>query len=148
MPHGDPRRRTRRRPAGPADGRDRPRIEAAGRTPTARSTPWPWTINVEGEGHIYNSKAEVIAAVRGYQAHGVRSIDVGCMQVNLMYHPDAFASLDQAYDPAANAVYAAHFLNELYATTHNWQQATALYHSATPRPRRQLPAQGRRRAAR
>jgi len=94
--------------------------------------PWPWTINVEGEGHIYDSKAEVIAAVRAFQARGVRSIDVGCMQVNLMYHPDAFASLDQAFDPAANAVYAARFLNELFGATHSWQQATANYHSATP----------------
>jgi hypothetical protein len=94
--------------------------------------PWPWTINVEGEGHIYDSKAEAIAAVRAYQARGVRSIDVGCMQVNLMFHPDAFASLEQAFDPTANAVYAARFLNELYAQTHSWPQATAFYHSATP----------------
>jgi len=94
--------------------------------------PWPWTINVEGEGHIYDSKAEAIAAVRAYQARGIRSIDVGCMQVNLMFHPDAFGSLEQAFDPAANAAYAARFLNELYAGAHNWQQATALYHSATP----------------
>jgi hypothetical protein len=95
-------------------------------------SPWPWTINVEGEGHIYESKAEVIAAVRAFQARGARSIDVGCMQVNLMFHPDAFASLDQAFDPTANAVYAARFLTELYAQTHSWETATAFYHSATP----------------
>src|ERR1700733_11211584 len=39
-------------------------------------SPWPWTINVEGEGHIYESKAEVIAAVRAFQARGAKSIDV------------------------------------------------------------------------
>ncbi len=94
--------------------------------------PWPWTINVEGEGHVYASKAEAIAAVRSYQARGARSIDVGCMQVNLMYHPGAFASLDEAFDPMANARYAAKFLNELYAQTRDWSRATAQYHSATP----------------
>jgi len=94
--------------------------------------PWPWTINVEGAGYIYNSKAEAIAAVRDFQAHGAHSIDVGCMQVNLMFHPDAFASLDEAFDPMANARYAAKFLTELFSQTHDWTKATALYHSATP----------------
>ena len=32
---------------------------------------------------------------------GVRLMDVGCMQVNLQMHPDAFPSLDAAFDPAA-----------------------------------------------
>ena len=94
--------------------------------------PWPWTINAEGEGHIFDSKADAIAAVKALQARGVQSIDVGCMQVNLLYHPHAFTSLDQAFDPVANANYAARFLTELYGQTHDWQQATALYHSATP----------------
>lgn len=94
--------------------------------------PWPWTINAEGEGHMFESKAEAIAAVTALQARGVQSIDVGCMQVNLMFHPNAFASLDQAFDPVANANYAARFLTELYQQSHSWTQATALYHSATP----------------
>jgi hypothetical protein len=94
--------------------------------------PWPWTINAEGEGHMYDTKAEAIAAVRALQARGVQSIDVGCMQVNLVFHPTAFASLDQAFDPVANANYAARFLTELYGQAHSWTQATAFYHSATP----------------
>ena len=49
-----------------------------------------------------------------------------------MYHPNAFALLDQAFDPVANANYAARFLTELYGQTHSWNQATARYHSATP----------------
>ncbi|MDE2197458.1 MAG: lytic transglycosylase domain-containing protein [Rhodospirillales bacterium] len=94
--------------------------------------PWPWTINAEGEGHYYASESEAIAAVRALQARGVRSIDVGCMQVNLMHHPNAFGTLEQAFDPLANARYAARFLNQLYAQTGSWPQATADYHSATP----------------
>jgi hypothetical protein len=62
----------------------------------------------------------------------VTSIDVGCMQVNLMYHPSAFASLEQAFDPSSNALYAARFLNRLFAQTNDWEQAAAMYHSATP----------------
>lgn len=94
--------------------------------------PWPWTINAEGAGHYYPSKAEAIDAVKALQARGVRSIDVGCMQVNLMYHADAFASLDEAFNPSANAVYAARFLNRLHAAGDDWSHAIGAYHSETP----------------
>ena len=65
------------------------------------------------------------------RAEGVQSIDVGCMQVNLMYRPEAFASLNQAFDPKTNAVYAADFLNRLFIKTGNWSKAIAAYHSQT-----------------
>jgi len=94
--------------------------------------PWPWTVNAEGEGHFYDTKPQAIAAVRTLMARGVKSIDVGCMQVNLMHHPDAFATLDQAFDPAMNAAYAARFLRELYGQSGAWPKAVAAYHSATP----------------
>lgn len=94
--------------------------------------PWPWTINAAGEGLFYDSKTQAIAAVQAFRARGVTSIDVGCMQVNLMIHPDAFASLDQAFDPPTNARWAARFLNRLQATAANWTVATGRYHSPTP----------------
>lgn len=93
---------------------------------------WPWAVNAEGVGSFYATKAEAIAAVRALQARGVRSIDVGCMQVNLLQHPDAFASLDQAFDPAVNALYAAGFLVNLFHQTGSWPLAAAAYHSMTP----------------
>jgi hypothetical protein len=59
------------------------RVESGRRDPvTGDFHPWPWTVNAEGQGFFYDSKAEAIAAVRGMQAQGIRSIDVGCMQVN------------------------------------------------------------------
>jgi transglycosylase-like protein with SLT domain len=94
--------------------------------------PWPWTINAEGSGQFFASRQQAIDAVRALQAAGMRSIDVGCMQVNLMHHPNAFASLDEAFDPVANAHYAGRFLNTLYGISGSWLQATAAYHSQTP----------------
>lgn len=99
---------------------------------TGRLRPWPWTINAEGSGQFFETRQQAIAAVKALQARGVQSIDVGCMQVNLMYHPDAFASLEEAFDPRANAVYAAKFLNSLYAEAKDWSRAIAGYHSETP----------------
>jgi hypothetical protein len=108
------------------------RVESGRPDPsTGRLRPWPWTINADGEGAFFASKAQAIAAVRALQADGVRSIDVGCMQINLMFHPDAFASLDQAFDPQANALYAARFLNELHAGSRDWPSAIGAYHSQT-----------------
>lgn len=94
--------------------------------------PWPWTINIEGEGRYFETESEAIEAVRALQARGIRSIDVGCMQVNLMYHPAAFDSLEQAFDPRANVLYARRFLLSLYRQSGDWPTAVGLYHSATP----------------
>ena len=99
---------------------------------TGALRPWPWTINAEGRGQFFETKAQAIAAVRALQLQGMRSIDVGCMQVNLMHHPNAFSSLDDAFDPQSNALYAARFLNTLYAASGSWLQAIAAYHSETP----------------
>lgn len=99
---------------------------------TGTINPWPWTINAQGQDGIFETKADAIAAVRALQARNIQSIDVGCMQVNLMYHPQAFATLDDAFDPASNVRYAAHFLNQLFARTGSWPEAAAMYHSATP----------------
>jgi hypothetical protein len=108
-------------------------VESGRRDPaTGAVHPWPWTVNAEGAGSFYDTKAEAVAAVRGMQARGMQSIDVGCGQINLMHHPDAFASLEQAFDPQANAAYAARFLKELFAQTGDWNKAAAMYHSATP----------------
>lgn len=94
--------------------------------------PWPWTVNAEGEGFFFDSKAQAIAAVQKMRSRGVQSIDVGCMQINLMHHPNAFASLEAAFDPASNAAYAASFLRQLQSQAGSWPQATAMYHSSNP----------------
>ncbi|MGA3403669.1 MAG: lytic transglycosylase domain-containing protein [Acetobacteraceae bacterium] len=109
------------------------RVESGRHDPVSGALhPWPWTVDAEGQGAFYDSKEQAIAAVRALQARGMHSIDVGCMQVNLLHHPTAFNSLEQAFDPMANADYAGRFLVELHGQTGTWPAATALYHSATP----------------
>ncbi|CCG39625.1 transglycosylase SLT domain-containing protein [Magnetospirillum molischianum] len=93
---------------------------------------WPWTVMAEGEGRYLPTKAAAIAEVRRLKARGVQNIDVGCMQVNLRYHPTAFADLDDAFDPAANVAYAARFLSGLHEATGHWPTAASYYHSQTP----------------
>ncbi len=114
-------------------------LTAIGRVESGRLDPrdgnvkaWPWSINAEGRGYVFNTKAEAIAAVVALRARNVQSVDVGCMQVNLMHHPAAFASLEEAFDPAANVRYAAKFLGQLFAESGDWNTAAAHYHSKTP----------------
>jgi hypothetical protein len=101
-------------------------------TQTGGMLPWPWAVNREGEGRIFESREEAIAYVAAAQRAGSSSIDVGCFQINLKYHPLAFASLDEGFDPTKNAAYAARFLTELHDRTGSWETAVADYHSASP----------------
>ncbi len=94
--------------------------------------PWPWTINADGKGYYLSSKAEAVATARRLRMQGIKSMDVGCMQVNLMHHPRAFASLEDAFDPDRNVAYAAGYLRSLYEAEGNWKSAAAAYHSKTP----------------
>jgi hypothetical protein len=98
-----------------------------------RTEPWPWTINAEGDGAMFRSKADAVAKVSELRANGVKSIDVGCMQVNLAYHGDAFENLEEAFDPVMNVAYAAHFLTSLKEERGSWNAAVAAYHSSTPK---------------
>ena len=96
------------------------------------SVAWPWTVSSGGDGKFFPTKAAAIAEVRRLKAAGITNIDVGCMQVNLMYHPDAFDSLDEAFEPVNNVGYAASFLTGLYQATNHWLKAASYYHSQTP----------------
>jgi hypothetical protein len=98
---------------------------------TRQLEPWPWTVQAMGEGLYFETKAEAIKWVEDAQARGITSIDTGCLQVNLFFHPHAFETLDDAFDPQRNADYAGRFLRQLYLETRDWRQATGLYHSRT-----------------
>ncbi len=115
-------------------------VETGRRGPDGAHTAWPWTINANGRGYRFANKQEAIWAVERLRAKGMRSIDVGCMQVNLRYHPRAFTSLDEAFDPAANMAYAADFLGRLKDRHGSWRAASARYHSYNPKLREKYAA--------
>ena len=122
-------------------------LDAIALTETGRKDPengikkqWPWTVYAEARGRYFADKAAAMAEVGRLKRRGVRNIDVGCMQVNLMHHPKAFASLDEALDPFANVGYAARLLRALHDKHRSWSVAISHYHSSTKsfnRPYRQ-----------
>jgi hypothetical protein len=99
---------------------------------SAQPVAWPWSINADGRGYYLFTKAAAIATVRALRVAGRRAIDVGCFQVDLLYHPEAFATIEAAFDPGANAQAAARILARARFGGDSWDSAIAAYHSASP----------------
>ena len=111
------------------------------RTETGRNrggelAPWPWTVNMEGEGRWFDDRASALRFATDRYAMGARSFDIGCFQINHRWHGAAFASIAEMFDPVANARYAARFLNEIRSESGRggtgWAEIAGAYHSRTP----------------
>ena len=103
-----------------------------GRTRETSLQPWPWTLNVAGQGHWVQNKQLALERASEAISQGRLSFDVGCFQLNYLWHSENFSSLEQMIEPQLNANYAAQFLSQLHAEFGNWDQAVAAYHSRTP----------------
>lgn len=93
---------------------------------------WPWTVNMEGAGHWFDNPEEGLAYAQKEFDRGARSFDIGCFQINYRWHNQHFTSIEQMFDPLANALYAARFLRLLYAEQGSWEAAAGAYHSRNP----------------
>ncbi|HMO09105.1 MAG TPA: transglycosylase SLT domain-containing protein [Paracoccaceae bacterium] len=100
--------------------------------PGAAPSPWPWTVQANGQGRWFPSRAAALAHAQGLIEAGQRNIDLGCFQINLRWHGDAFPSLGDMFDPLANARHAAAFLSDLADETGDWRLAAGAYHSRDP----------------
>jgi hypothetical protein len=107
-------------------------LTETGRSKDGAFLPWPWTVNMEGIGKWFDTYAEAQAYVDRNVARGARSFDIGCFQINYRWHGEAFASIEEMFDPMANARYAARFLGDLYAEFGDWSRAAGAFHSRTP----------------
>ncbi|MCV2863131.1 transglycosylase SLT domain-containing protein [Defluviimonas sp. WL0075] len=103
-----------------------------GRRRQGTLAPWPWTVNMEGAGRWFDTVAEARTYVEQRREAGARSFDIGCFQINHLWHGKAFASVEEMFEPGSNARYAATFLKSLFAETGSWTEAAGAYHSRTP----------------
>lgn len=109
-------------------------LMAVARVETGRQSgdtlhPWPWAVNLGGEGHWANSMEEAMAIAQSALDEGRLNIDIGCFQLNIRWHSKGFLSLADMFDPQTNANYAAGFLARLYRETGDWKAAVGTYHS-------------------
>lgn len=102
-----------------------------GRSQGGETRPWPWTVNMEGQGHWFESRDAALDYVFENYNRGARNFDVGCFQINFRWHGENFESVQDMFDPDLNATYAAKFLSDLFAETGDWSLAAGAFHSRT-----------------
>lgn len=107
-------------------------LAESGRRIDGQHQPWPWATNQGGTGRWFDTRSDAVAHAQSIVDEGVRNIDIGCFQLNHRWHAGAFASLDQMFDPLANARHAARFLAQLQREAGDWMIAAGKYHSRTP----------------
>ncbi len=93
--------------------------------------PWPWALNVGGNGIYPQTYEAAVKAMRGQDGKVRKDVAVGCMQVYLAYHGHKFSAPEWLLHPEYNVAYAAQLLRKLYRTHHNWTSAVAYYHAST-----------------
>lgn len=92
----------------------------------------PFALNIEGSAFQPATAVEAAALVLDAYRAGARQVDVGCGQISLRHHPQAFRTLGEAFDPVANADYAGRHLRLLFDRHGTWTAAIQLYHSGDP----------------
>lgn len=107
-------------------------LNETGRKAGAAFRAWPWTVNLEGKGYWFATRQEALDFAHQSYERGARSFDTGCFQINYRWHGEHFRSIEEMFDPMANALYAARFLRTLYAEKGSWDGAAGAYHSRTP----------------
>lgn len=104
-------------------------LTESGTTTTDIRRPWPWTLNIAGNGQWYPTRKQAWRALNGALAQGTRSIDIGLMQVNWHYHRARLGTPWQALDPYHNLRTGARILSECHGKHRDWWASTGCYHA-------------------
>lgn len=104
--------------------------------------PWPWSANIRGQSYYFKSQKELTNFIRKkLKKKTLLSIDIGCMQLNYVYHGYKFANIYEMTNIYKNMLIGAKYLRELYEKnkqTHShkkipenrlWGYAVGDYHS-------------------
>jgi hypothetical protein len=101
----------------------------SGRQSRGQMRPWPWAVNLGGQGHWPDDKDSAVEIAQSALDEGRLNIDIGCFQLNIRWHSKGFLSLDDMFNPQTNADYAAQFLRQLHDEFGDWKMAVGAYHS-------------------
>ncbi len=107
-------------------------LTETGRAEGGIVSPWPWAVHHDGKGYWFDTKADAIAMAEEALDKGATNIDLGCFQLNIRWHAQAFSSVEDMILPDNNARYAAEFLTQLYQDSGDWAIAAGAYHSRNP----------------
>ncbi|WP_440057897.1 Soluble lytic murein transglycosylase [Pseudomonas fragariae (ex Marin et al. 2024)] len=92
--------------------------------------PWPWTLNIKGQGYYFATQTEACqAAMAGLAKHGKYGVDIGLTQQNWGWVGSRhYQSPCEALSPVANLTSAAYELRKCYEKEGDWTRAAGCYH--------------------
>lgn len=92
--------------------------------------PWPWTLNVAGQGRFFRSREDAcIALTQTLKTVPPKRIDVGLAQINYGYHAARVEAPCDLLDPYLNLSVAATILKEQHRAGEDWLITMGRYHS-------------------
>ncbi len=90
--------------------------------------PWPWTLNIGGQGHYYDRREEMTTALRRAIVQG-QAVAIGPGQIYWPAHHPQFEHPEHLIDIATNLTYSAFWLRHQYDISGDWWQAVGRYHA-------------------
>lgn len=91
--------------------------------------PWPWTLNIAGQGSYYPTRVAAWQVLEARLAAGETRIDIGLMQVNWRFHQRQLENSWRALAPEHNLAVAAEILRRCYAERGDWWAGVGCYHA-------------------
>ncbi len=103
--------------------------------PINRRRPWPWTLNIAGNGVYFKSRWAAWQALHESLLAGQDLVDIGLMQVNWRYHRASLGSTWLALDPTRNLSVGADILKDCYQKRRDWWASVGCYHAPSNQAR-------------
>ena len=94
-----------------------------------RRRPWPWTLNIAGEGLYFRSRLEAWRTLDQLLRAGQEGVDIGLMQVNWRFHQHRLGNSWLALEPYHNLTVGAEILKACYAERRDWWASVGCYHA-------------------
>ena len=104
-------------------------LTESGRDLGAQRIPWPWTLNIHGEGRYFADRASAWRTAVAAIAAKRTSVDFGPMQVNWRYHHRQLVDPWRALDPNRNLRIGATILIRCKKRVGTWWGAVGCYHA-------------------
>ncbi len=105
-------------------------LAESGRGAGAARAPYPWTLNIAGEPHYYDSRQAMFDALLNALQQGQTNVDIGPLQLNWHWQHRRLISPWKATEPLYNLKTAADILAKHYARERDWGVAIGKYHRA------------------
>ena len=99
-----------------------------------RGAPWPWALNINGTPYYAASAADAARMMTDPLGRIRRDVAVGCLQIHMKFHAEAFAAPHHALEPRANVAYAGRYLRMLRDRHGSWVDAVAHFGGDTRSP--------------